>query len=133
MIKLYNKQQDISHMMKNVYKKNQTAQAISEQILLFFVVIAVITSMSLYVQRSFQAHVRDARHYMYNMINSAPHIGNYYVEYEPYYVKSLSNIKRKAQDSHSEDGQTLTHMIKEETSVLTISEQLPPRNATSGN
>lgn len=79
-------------------RKNQGQSIIVQYVLTFFMVVAVITVMSVYVQRALQARIRGARNYAVISVNRAASdsrvvnlVGNpRYAEYEPYYVNQLA-------------------------------------------
>ena len=82
--------------------RNNRAQAISsEYVMVFFIVIAVSTAMTIYFKRSIQARMRDARMYMVKEIitrtNGVNFVGNgIWVEYEPYYTHQIAQTDRFA-------------------------------------
>ena len=63
-----------------------------EYAVLFFIVIAAITTMSVYAKRAVQSRVRGARNYMVKQVEVAYQnlhpSANFRFEYEPYYVKT---------------------------------------------
>ena len=65
--------------------------------LLFFLVVGMITTMTIYFKRSMQARIRDARVYMFKSVQNRTagyYSGNLYVEYEPYYANTTSTVDR---------------------------------------
>lgn len=91
-------------MFKNL--KNNKAQAIAgEYIVVFFLVVAMITGMSIYVRRALQGRIRDAHNYAMNvaLTESLPYtsnslglnmMGRLHRRYEPYYSNVVSDIAR---------------------------------------
>ena len=118
--------------------RNHKGQGITVQYTLtFFLVIAVIGAMTVYVRRAIQGRVRDARTYMVMTVNSVFHdpsvnaLGNLYWEYEPYYAnadvtRGTDSIERLS--TPQPGGVT---WIDYDSSVTTnaSSTQAPPRDA----
>ncbi len=86
----------------------QGVASISEYVVTFFLVIAVVVAMTTYVRRSLQARMRDARHYMVKTVGSqcigdencmrATGLSGSEIreEYEPYYVQANSDVTTDA-------------------------------------
>ena len=94
------------------FSRNQRGSILlSEYVVTFFLVITVVGIMSIYIQRTFQARLRDARHHMISSVNSAcdancmqattTSADSIAEQYEPYYVKVKSETTR---DSLSHKG-----------------------------
>ncbi|MBF0523300.1 MAG: hypothetical protein HQL24_09635 [Candidatus Omnitrophica bacterium] len=109
---------------------------IGEYALTFFLVIAVISTMTIYVRRGLQARIYDARNVVREIAKSrSAEIGNLVdgnviVDYEPYYARTYSN-----RDVFSQTSRNLTtgaqpgifkKMINEQTQSSTTSVTLPP-------
>ena len=76
--------------------KNKRAQSSAvEYVVTFFLVVAVITGMSRYVQRTLQAKARDALHYMADTVASDDPGKPFWFQYEPYYLQSRANVIRE--------------------------------------
>lgn len=113
--------------------KSNKAQIIGEYALTLFLVVGVLTAMTVYIRRVLQARIFDERKYMMNVVQSAPHIGKLKLEYEPYYVQSTSTTDQ----SHTEQIDVLggghtgifRKSFEDVMSVGTNSVQLPPANA----
>ena len=78
--------------------KARKAQAImSEYVLIFFIIIGMITAMTVFFKRAVQARYYDARRAMFNIVAERVK-GNYngavYPIYEPYYVNAQSYTYR---------------------------------------
>lgn len=73
-------------------------QVVSEYALTFFLIVAVITTMSMFIKRVLQARIYDARDAMSRTV--APYYsGRMPREYEPYYVQSESQITRSSNEA----------------------------------
>ena len=79
-------------MFRNLIK-NKKAQNTAEYALLIALVIAGVIAMQTYAQRSLQARVRDASHYMTGAEGNGQTIGST-EQYEPYYLESSYNVAR---------------------------------------
>lgn len=84
------------------YLKTNRAQAVSgEYVLVFFLVVGMMTAMTVYFKRAVQARIYDARNTMLNMVlirakKTGYYPGNLQTEYEPYYdANRVSTIVRK--------------------------------------
>lgn len=75
--------------------RNKKGQNTAEYALLIALVVAGIIAMQTYAQRSLQARVRDASHFMTS--NEAT-IGNT-DQYEPYYQKSSYNVDKSSEET----------------------------------
>ena len=87
---------------------NKGQTVLSEHVMVFFVVIAAIVAMTIFVQRSFEARIHDARNFMINGImnsdvcdaNCLAATGNaIHYEYEPYYAFSDSFVSQNKVDN----------------------------------
>jgi len=123
---------------------NIRAQAImGEYVLVFFMVAAVMTAMTVFFKRAVQGRIRDARVGMELII--ANHLeaegyplywtGNMRTHYEPYYANSSSLISR---DTRKETQLFATpgfssglflKIINEASSTKTLSNTAPPKDA----
>ena len=121
---------------------------LSEYAVTFFLVIAVVTAMAVYVQRAFQARLRDARHYMIENVKSVCTDGDNVNclraagnsiggQYEPYYTQVSSAVNREDQSQKgllaSGAGTSGIFVGKESANNLgsSWSNQLPPVNAVN--
>ncbi len=89
--------------------KNKDGQGVAaEYAILFFIVVAVIVSMTTYIKRTLQGRIHDARNYMYTQVNtiyrSAPFYPNAILPsgYEPYYVKTRTDKDEGTTTSQSD-------------------------------
>ncbi|MCP3685702.1 MAG: hypothetical protein GY861_23900 [bacterium] len=74
-------------------RKNKKAQNTAEYALLIALVVAAVIAMQTYAQRTLQARVRDASHFL---TTSTPELG-LQEQYEPYYLNQEYDVNR---DSH---------------------------------
>lgn len=120
-----------------------------EYVVGFFLVIAALVAMSLYVQRTLQARVRDAKLYMVDRASSAcaqvdalsggqtnclgaagAVNGHINAEYEPYYTQVSSLVDRSQNQQKSvELGSTFRKLYNQSTQINGYSVQLPPVEA----
>ena len=102
-----------------------------EYAITFFLVMAVLTSMSLYVRRLLQARARDALRFMAITVNKQ-HSEDGYFQYEPYYANMESVRVERSQETMEEFGALPigAGIIQRDTSrrvrTSTITNQLPP-------
>jgi len=82
--------------------KNRNAQAVmGEYVVVIFLVMAVLTGMTVYFKRAVQARIYDARNYMIGEVRvrtAGLFNGNLYKEYEPYYANVASTLYRTMDD-----------------------------------
>ena len=82
--------------------KNKNAQAVmGEYVLVIFLVMAVLTAMTVYFRRALQARIHDARDYMIGEVRvrtAGVYNGNLYKEYEPYYGNTAARVFRSMDD-----------------------------------
>ena len=119
------------------YLKTTKAQIVmGEYVLVFFVVVGMVTAMTVYFKRAVQARVVGARDKMFNIVlnrTAGYYTGNIYREYEPYYANTESSVARSG-DTKTELLPGLTtgsfrKTLDEVTAVQTRSETAPPRDA----
>lgn len=122
--------------------KEHKGQGIAVQyVLVFFLVVGVVVSMTTYIRRTLQARMHSARDYVLaevNAVHSNPaknYAGNVLPEYEPYYAISQADrgqVIRQTRDLEGTGAGTaeiFTLGIDERTGQRALSEQLPPVNA----
>ena len=112
-----------------------------EYVMMFFLVSALLAAMSVYVKRAVQGRMRDARRFMVLEVNDVYTgniaLGNLALEYEPYYLDSVSSRSQDIQDTQRLIGSTLPTASSgiyqaeydEVTGTRTLSNTAPPRNA----
>jgi len=86
---------------------NKGQSILSEYVMIFFVVIAAATAMTVFVQRAFEARVHDAKDYAIDSLTSSGACdanclqatgGNIAHEYEPYYTASVASVLQNQQE-----------------------------------
>ncbi len=120
-------------MLRNL--NNRRAQAvIGEYVLVIFMVLGVITAMTVYFKRAVQARHYDALHYMVNDVRQRTagiYNGELYLHYEPYYTNTVAIVERSASSTTrvlSGGPGIYQKVIDESTSVQVNSETAPPRD-----
>lgn len=129
---------------------NNKGQAIlSEYAMIFFVVIAAIVTLTVFVQRGLQARVHDVRNFAVDsLVNSGACDancvqaagGNISHEYEPYYAQMLSDVgQNKAESTGATSsavnwsiGAVYTRSVNETTTANAAGTQLPAQCANGG-
>jgi len=130
---------------------NNKGQAVlSEYVMIFFVVIAALVAMTVYLQRGFEARLHDARNFMVDSVINNSQVcdndckaaagGNISHEYEPYYAQMLSDVGRNEAESAGATpsavnwsiGAVYTKSVNETTTANATSTQLPPQCANGG-
>ena len=84
-----------------IHRINNKGQNTAEYALLIALVIAGVIAMQTYSQRSLQARVRDASHFMSTETKNdeaGKDVLGSVEQYEPYYLKSKYDIDRKSED-----------------------------------
>ena len=122
-------------MLKHL--KNRRAQAVmGEYMLVIFLVLAVIVSMTIYFKRLVQARIHDTRDYMFNEViirTAGDFDGNLYKEYEPYYTNVASTITSDVDQTTALvpslplSSGIYRKVVNEVTSVRSMSETAPPK------
>ncbi len=114
------------------------AQIVSEYVLTFFLIIAVVAGMSVYVRRAIQARIHEARNTMITMVNEQKdffYLGDkqVFLEYEPYYINSQSLVNMDLNQTTFLEGGGSTGIFKAKpndvTRVHIESTQAPPKDA----
>mgnify|MGYP007077447480 CR=1 FL=1 len=83
--------------MLRTINNNRAQSVMGEYVLTFFLVVAFMTAMTLYLKRSLQGYVRDAKNQMGNVVENRAagfYTGPVYTEYEPYYTNSMAAVSR---------------------------------------
>ena len=118
-------------MLKKIQTKRGQA-TMAEYVVIFFLGIGAIVAMSVFVQRTLQARIHDARNYMISETAQA-HQGPIHYEYEPYYGNVVSTVVRKHNDETDLFGGGATGIfqkaLNQQTAVSTVSRQAPPKDA----
>jgi len=112
------------------------AQAVmGEYALVIFLVIAVMTSMTIFFKRAVQARIHDARDYMTSEVPArvaGAVTGNIYKEYEPYYANTDATVFRTVDDTirvlPAASSGIFLKEFNETTNVRVDSTTAPPRD-----
>jgi len=127
-------------------RRSHSGQSIlSEQMMIFFIVIGVVVAVTVYVQRTFKARIHDAQDFMINSVadnnvcdaNCLMATGNKISnEYEPYYqqLTAQSQMQREqdltaAQGNANVIGAVYRKFFNQEIQTSSFSNQLPPELA----
>ncbi|MBI3601834.1 MAG: hypothetical protein HY209_02970 [Candidatus Omnitrophica bacterium] len=129
-------------------RRQQGVTSLAEYTMTFFLVIAVVVAMTTYIQRSLQARIRDARHYMIaavsnqcdaNCMNATGLAGSNTIgeQYEPYYAAvnatvSADSLVRKGLLAPGVGSTGIFRaQTNEQNQSASDSNQLPPVNAAN--
>ena len=86
-------------MLKSI-KTNKGQAVMGEYVLTFFLVIGVMTAMTIFLKRAVQARIRDSRQYMDTVVLSETAgvyvARNYQQQYEPYYLNTVGMVSRNS-------------------------------------
>lgn len=129
-------------MLKRVRGKSAQVMS-SEYVLIFFLILGMITAMSIYFRRTVQGRVFSATNFMLGNIRNElakeltedEFAGNLYAQYEPYYLDTESSVTRRADDrselkeSFGLSSGIFHKDIYQTTAVKTNSITAPPRSA----
>jgi hypothetical protein len=114
--------------------RSSQAQVISEYAVTFFLIVAVISAMSIMVKRALQGRLYEARNTMIRIVNAETGPGLVVpLEYEPYYIETNSEVEQNSRDTvmlfggaaPGVAGQNFLH----KTEAHTNSVQFPPKDA----
>lgn len=119
---------------------NDKGQAIlAEHVMVFFIVVAALTAMTVLVRRAFEARIHDARNFAIEMAANACDVNCQAASngvswgYEPYYMQTFSDVQRNS-DNHQgitngsagELGAIYISSVNDTSNISSISHQLPP-------
>ncbi len=108
-------------------------QVMAEYALTFFIVTASIVAMTVFVTRTFQARIYDAKKYMLETVKAAPHVGKLKAEYEPYYSNTEALVNRSNFDEKQLLPGGITGIFRrawnDNTDSNSTSNQRPPKDA----
>ena len=134
--------------MNNLKHARKGQMVVSEYVLLFFVVVAGVSAMALFVQRGLQSRSRDAKIYMVDLaakaceqatqVNGVDCLGATGVnteqtnklayEYEPYYGLSSSKVRNDSADKKTlDESSTWGKDFATSTKINSQSAQKPPK------
>ena len=126
---------------------NNRGQAfLSEHVVTFFIVIAAVTAMTIFIQRSIQGKIKDSRDYMVGLAagqcdaDCQAASGGITREYEPYYANAASAVIRNSEHKIGLVGGTeivngqrrlfsAQIAANEAAETFSDSQQLPPKDA----
>ena len=122
-----------------------------EHVILFFLGIAAVIAVTVYVQRAIQARIRDAKIYMIDTTSSAcsqasgtisgtnivvdcmnatgGNNGKLAYEYEPYYTNIASGIAREQNVKTTLASKSAGKIFTENSAINSMSIQAPPSKA----
>ena len=118
---------------------NKRAQAVmGEYVLTFFIIITVMTTMTIFLKRTLQGRIRDARSEMGNIV--ATRAGGLYTglittHYEPYYVNTVATVDRDSvsmqglRESPGFSSGIFNQVFDERTIMNSVSVTAPPQLA----
>ncbi len=130
--------------MAQIMAGNKGQSSLPEYVVTFFIVIATVVAMTVYIQRSIQAKVKDGRDYMVSVASqsdacdascrAAAGISGSGIprEYEPYYGKTDSHTSRNSSVSANLIGgadradRQFYRNTEETVETNSVSSQLPP-------
>lgn len=121
-------------MLRNL--NNRRAQAaVGEYALVIFLVLAVVTGMTIFWKRAIQGRIHDARDYMVDSVRqrtAGSFNGDLYLHYEPYYTNTSATVSRSAEHTSrllpGMSSGIYVKTIDESTAAQIISETAPPRD-----
>lgn len=106
----------------------------AQYVVVFFLAIGSIVTMSTFVQRGIQARIRDTKIYMLDNVKTYGNVeGPMYYEYEPYYMNVATTVSRERNEQVNLLGGGATGIYRKQSNVfsasITNSYQAPPKNA----
>jgi len=117
----------------------EKGQTISEYMLIMLMAVGAITAMTVFFSRTIQGRIFDARNYMANTFISETRqelgddafIGNFYLEYEPYYLSSVTDMDQRSDVNREllpdgQDGTFFRKTVNEETRLQVESDTAAP-------
>ena len=118
-------------------KNNKKAQVITgEYVLVLFILLGIMTAMTIYLRRGIQARIYDARHAAIEVVQDSTQgylTSNLYHEYEPYYTESETNMMVETEDASEIFpkgwGEDIWKNIVVETNTQSVTETKPPKDA----
>lgn len=106
----------------------------AQYVVVFFLAIGSIVTMTTFVQRAIQARIRDTKKYMLDNVKTYGNVqGPMYYEYEPYYINVSTVVSRERNEQVNLLGGGATGIFRKQTNAfsasITNSYQAPPKNA----
>jgi len=123
-----------------MFKKltNIKAQMVfGEYALTFFIVVSVMLGMTLYLKRTLQGRIRDAKEGMVGVVRTraaGKYVKQAFSEYEPYYMNTVSIVDRQSSsvqrimDSPGFSSGIFNMQTDESTQIKTYSNTASPRS-----
>ncbi len=111
----------------------------AEYVLVFFIVVGMMTVMTVYFKRAVQARIRDSRDYMVKEVKTRTagyYSGNLITQYEPYYTSTNTTINTSSnmtdtlnQQPAGEPVDAFEQTIDEQTIINSVSNVASPKFA----
>lgn len=127
--------------MRKQWRSHRGQSVLSEYTMVIFIVIAAVVAITVYVQRSLEARIHDARNFMVDSVvnnsvcdaNCLLATGNIMHEYEPYYTQMAASSSQNqeqeltaAQGNAQVIGAIYGQSDNETTQSNAVTNQLPP-------
>jgi hypothetical protein len=134
--------------MRQQWRSHKGQSILSEYTMVIFLVIAALVAITVYVQRSIEARIHDARNFMIDSVantsvcdaNCLLATGTISHEYEPYYTQTAANIQQgQSQELTAATGNAQVigaiygQFVNEDTQSNSVSNQLPAVADQGGN
>jgi len=107
-----------------------------EYVVTFFLIIGIMSAMTLYLKRALQGRIRDAKVAMGNIVETragGQWVGNFYTEYEPYFINTAATVSRTMTSGQNlrsgASSGIFSQTFNEATSVQAVSDTAPPQLA----
>jgi hypothetical protein len=127
--------------MLKLLQNNKAQNIFAEYSIIFFLVVAFMSAMGLYIRRTLQARVIGAAGYITREVNAVladntyyNYVGKYHRQYEPYYVASQGErtIDQEIDELTLPAGNAGIYEkqhIRDITNMYSVSDQLSPQYA----
>ncbi len=118
--------------MFKLLKNDKGQHTIVEYAVTFFLVVAVVSAMTVYFRRVVQGRIRDTARTMALIVNTA-NVGNFTYQYEPYYSQADIFRQTDSTDTRSLVGtlpapsEIYRTDLDERTTTQSLTEQSSPR------
>ncbi len=113
-------------------RRANRAQIFSEYAITIAMVASVFIAMTVFLKRTLQGRVKDARNTMIDMVRTESNVTIPY-EYEPYYLQQNADMTRTVNDAKSLSAGVTTGVFRaiynESTAAQTQSTQRPAKDA----
>ena len=104
------------------FRQRQGQSVMGQYAIVFFVVIATISVMTVYVRRGLQGRIYDAKKYMIDNISAGAKV-TVAQEYEPYYTNRVSDRLSKQGETVGFQGGQYSHTSRQKSVVNSVSGQ----------